>query len=73
MTGPILPGESLATIRSIRPNRPTLALLPGESQALADLARLSYLQGVADFIAANDLPPDWQPDPEDLSPWWLID
>lgn len=30
-------------------------------------------QDLADFIAANDLPPDWQPDPEDLSPWWLID
>ena len=48
MTGPILPGESLADIRAIRAPRPTLALLPGESLALADLARLSYLQGVAD-------------------------
>lgn len=58
MIGPILPGESLAAIRSIRPNRPTLALLPGESQALADLARLSYLQGVADADSPDcDLDP----------------
>jgi hypothetical protein len=26
-----------------------------------------------DFLAANDLPDDYRPDPEDLSPWWLID
>ena len=48
MIGPILPGESLADIRAIRATRPTLALLPGESPALAELARLSYLQGMAD-------------------------
>lgn len=58
MIGPILPGESLADIRSIRPNRPTLALLPGESPALADLARLSYLQGIADADSPDcDLDP----------------
>ena len=21
-------------------------------------------------IAANDLPEDWEPDPEDVAPWW---
>lgn len=58
MISPILPGESAADIRSIRPNRPTLALLPGESPALADLARLSYLQGVADADSPDcDLDP----------------
>ena len=25
-----------------------------------------------EFLEANDLPDDWQPDPEDVSPWWLI-
>jgi len=48
MKGPILPGESLVVIRSIQSNRPTAALLPGESIAIAELCHLSYLQGVAD-------------------------
>ena len=25
----------------------------------------------AAFIAENDLPGDWQPDPEDLESWWF--
>lgn len=58
MIGPILPGESLADIRAIRAQRPTFALLPGESPALADLARLSYLQGIADADSPDcDLDP----------------
>lgn len=48
MKGPILPGESPAVIRSIQSGRPTAALLPGESVAIADLCRLSYLRGIAD-------------------------
>ncbi len=30
-------------------------------------------QDLADFLAEHDLPEDYQPDPEDLSRWWLID
>lgn len=30
-------------------------------------------QELLEFLAANDLPDDYQPDPEDLEPWWLID
>ena len=48
MTGPLLPGECVALIRAIPSSRPTAALLPGESVAIADLSRLSYLQGIAD-------------------------
>lgn len=48
MKGPILPGESPAMIRSVQSGRPTAALLPGEPVAIADLCRLSYLQGIAD-------------------------
>lgn len=53
MTGPILPGESADLIRSAPSYRPTLAILPTESAALADLARLSYLQGLADAEATD--------------------
>ena len=53
MTGPLLPGESAALIRSAPSYRPTLAILPTESAAIADLARLSYLQGLADADAAD--------------------
>lgn len=37
-----------------------------EREQLADEER-------AAFIAENDLPDDWQPDPEDLQPYWLIE
>lgn len=53
MTGPLLPGESADLIRSAPSHRPTLAILPTESAALADLARLSYLQGLADAEATD--------------------
>lgn len=53
MTGPLLPGESAALIRSATSHRPTLAILPTESAAIADLARLSYLQGLADAEATD--------------------
>lgn len=26
-----------------------------------------------EFLANHDLPDDYQHDPEDLQPWWLID
>lgn len=51
MSGPLLPGESAADIRAVAARRnPSQAgpLLPGESQAQRDLARLAYLQGLAD-------------------------
>jgi hypothetical protein len=58
MTGPLLPGESADLIRSLPTHRPTLAILPTESQAIADLARLAYLQGVADAESPDcDLDP----------------
>ena len=43
-------------------------MLPLQPPASADRE-----QDLAEFIAANDLPEDWQPDPEDLQPWWLPD
>jgi len=27
----------------------------------------------AEWLEAQGLPEDWQPDPEDLEPWWEID
>ena len=26
----------------------------------------------AELLEANDLPDDWQPDPEDVAPWWQL-
>ena len=37
-----------------------------ERAELAEEKRLAH-------IAANDLPDDWQPDPEDAAPWWQAD
>lgn len=48
MTGPILPGESIAKIRAIKQPRPPFAVLPFESVAMADLSRMAYLQGLQD-------------------------
>jgi hypothetical protein len=28
---------------------------------------------LAEWLEAQGLPDDYQPDPEDLEPWWLID
>ena len=52
MTGPLLPGERADLVRSAPSPRPSRAILPGESQALADLAFLAYIEG----LAAADLP-----------------
>ena len=58
MNGPLLPGESIATIRSLPNRRPSLAILPHESPATADLARLAYLQGLSDAESPDcDLDP----------------
>jgi hypothetical protein len=48
MTGPILPGESVADIRATKQRRPSFARLPFESVAQFDLARMAYLQGLQD-------------------------
>lgn len=37
--------------------------------SLADDRHQDFLE----FLAANDLPDDHHPDPEDMEPWWLID
>ena len=34
-----------------------------ERAEIAEEQRLAH-------IDANDLPDDWQPDPEDVAPWW---
>lgn len=58
MNGPLLPGESIAAIRSLPHRRLSLAILPFESLATADLARLAYLQGLSDAESPDcDLDP----------------
>jgi len=37
-----------------------------ERAEIAEEQRLAH-------IDANDLPEDWEPDPEDAAPWWLAD
>lgn len=58
MTGPLLPGESAHMVRSAPSPRPSRAILPGESQAIADLAFMAYIEGL---VAADS--PDCDPDP----------
>jgi hypothetical protein len=58
MTGPILPFESVADIRTTKQRRPSFALLPFESVATIDLARMAYLQGLQDAeLTDQDLDP----------------
>jgi hypothetical protein len=73
MIGPILPGESVAAIRSVPSPVTTTTALPLNAQLWPSAADEFELQD-GDFMAAHpELPDGWQPDPEDLAPWWHRD
>jgi hypothetical protein len=46
--------------------------LPLDMPLWLERAEIAEEQRLA-HIAANDLPEDWEPDPEDAAPWWRAD
>jgi hypothetical protein len=73
MIGPILPGESVAAIRSVPSPVTTATALPLNAQLWPSAAD-EFQEQAADFMAAHpDLPDGWLPDPEDVAPWWHLD